>query len=183
MYASGQYRNRWNGTVDKEDILITMCECMIVNNTRTHEMAWSRMAELRIKCGSSRRGHIRGWVRWVYNQWGTGVINIYVLYLLGNYGFAWNAMMLVLNNINNNVNNNINNNNINNNINNNNNSIYAACWMHLVAEKLLQKLLLFSLQLPLFCHCVPGVVFPGLKNKSIFPNNYHTVQRLGFFFF
>lgn len=39
---------------------------------------------------------------------------------------------------------------------------------------------LFSLQHPLFCYCVPGVFFPGLKNKSLFPSNYHTVQRLGF---
>lgn len=80
--------------IDKRDIMQTFNECMLVEVTITDGTEGSRMLEFEIKYGSNRNRHIvqssqlwlsyrnrhmRGQIWLAYNQWETGMGNIYTL--------------------------------------------------------------------------------------------------------
>lgn len=63
-------------------------QCMIADDTWTDETPGSLIREFKIKCGSSREGHLRGRIRSIYNQQAT--ISIYTMWpLLGEIVHLW----------------------------------------------------------------------------------------------
>lgn len=55
-------------TMNKGDIVNSLYESLLVDHTRTQETPGSRVTELRMKCGSSRMGHLRASVRHISSR-------------------------------------------------------------------------------------------------------------------
>lgn len=68
-------------TKNKRDIMKTIFEHMLAEDTRTNETSVVRMSEIGIKCGSGRKRYKRGQIWHVYNPQVTGTITIYTLQL------------------------------------------------------------------------------------------------------
>lgn len=52
---------------------------ILINDKRTSQLVEMRRSELGIKCAFNRRGCLKGLIRQIYNQLGTGTVSIYIL--------------------------------------------------------------------------------------------------------
>ena len=65
--------------MDKGDILRSINDRLLKEDTEIVESLMMRLQEFGIKCGKSREGHLRGSLQRIFNQCATGTINMHTL--------------------------------------------------------------------------------------------------------
>lgn len=87
--------------MSKGGITKTIYKWLLVEDTRNDEIAWSSVLEFEMKCASSKKGHVREWIRYLYSRQEIGTIQH--LHSIcwrsqGIYEFVLNTMMSILDN-------------------------------------------------------------------------------------